>query len=39
MVAIPANQSRVARVIKKKFQRRRFDMAVAKQHVGFALVP
>ena len=38
MVAIPTHQRRVAGVFKEKFQRRRFDVAVAKDHVGFALV-
>jgi len=38
MVAIPAHQGGVAGVFKKKLQRRRFDVAVAKDHVGFALV-
>ena len=38
MVAIPATQRRVAGVFKQKFQRRRFDVAVAKDHVGFGLV-
>ena len=33
---LPARQGRVAGVFKQKFQRRRFDMAVAKDHVGFA---
>lgn len=36
MVAIPAHQGGVAGVFKKKLQRRRFDVAVAKDHVGFA---
>jgi hypothetical protein len=35
MVAVPADQSGVAGVGKKKFQRRRLDVAVAKYHVGF----
>ena len=38
MVAVPAHQGRVAGVFKQEFQRRRFDVAVAKDHVGFALV-
>jgi hypothetical protein len=38
MVAVPARQGRVAGVFKQKFQRRRFDVAVAKDHVGFALL-
>jgi hypothetical protein len=38
MVAVPAGQSGVAGVFKKKLQRRRFDVAVAKDHVGFALM-
>ena len=36
MVAIPAHQGRVAGIFKQKSQRRRFDVAVAKDHVGFA---
>jgi hypothetical protein len=35
-VAVPAGQGGVAGVGKKKGQRRRFDVAVAKDHVGFA---
>ena len=38
IVAVPANQGVVAGVFKEKFQRRRFDVAVAKDHVGFALM-
>ena len=38
VVAVPADQSGVAGVFKKKLQRRRFDVAVAKHHVEFALV-
>ena len=38
MVTIPSAQGGVARVIEKKFQGRRFDVTVAEQHVGFALV-
>jgi hypothetical protein len=38
MVAVPARQGRVAGVGKQKWQRRRFDVAVAKHHVGFALM-
>ena len=38
MVAVPARQSRVICVFKKEFQRRRFDMAVAKDHVGLAIM-
>ena len=38
MVAIPADQGGVAGVGKKKLQRRRFDMAVAKDHIGSALM-
>ena len=34
---LPARQGRVAGVFKQKFQRRRFDVAVAKDHVGFGL--
>ncbi len=36
MVTIPAHQGRVAGVGKQEFQRWRFDVAVAKDHVGFA---
>jgi hypothetical protein len=38
MVAIPPNQCRVTDVFKQKFQGRRFDVAVAKDDVGFALM-
>ena len=38
MVAVPACQSRVAGVFKKKLKRWRLDMAVAKDRVGFALM-
>ena len=38
MVAIPAAQGGVAGVGKKKLQRRRFDVTVAKHQVGFALM-
>ena len=38
VVAVPAAQGFVAGVCKKKFQRRRFDVAVAKDHVGLALM-
>jgi len=38
MVAIPTHQSRVAGVFKQEFQRRRFDVAGAKDHVGFARI-
>jgi hypothetical protein len=38
MVAVPAGQGGVAGVGKKKWKRRRFDVAVAKDHVGFALM-
>ena len=38
MVAIPTTQGIVAGVCKQKWQRRRFDVAVAKDHVGFASV-
>ena len=37
MVAVPAAQGGVAGVGEKKWQRRRFNVAVAKYHVGFAL--
>jgi hypothetical protein len=36
VVAVPAGQGGGAGVGKKKWQRRRFDVAVAKDHVGFA---
>ena len=38
VVAVPATQRCVAGVLKQKLQRRRFDVAVAKDRVGFALV-
>ena len=38
MVAVPADQGIVAGVCKKKLQCRRFDVAVAKHHVGVALM-
>jgi len=38
MVAIPADQGVVAGVFKRKSQSRPFNMAVAKHHIGFALV-
>ena len=38
MIAIPTAQRFIAGVFKKKLQRRRFDVAVAKYHVGFALM-
>ena len=38
MVAVPADQGGVAGVFKKKLQRRRFDVAVAKHRVGAALM-
>src|SRR5882724_4761672 len=38
VVAVPAGQGGVAGVFKKKLQRRRFDVVVAKYHVGFALM-
>lgn len=38
MVAVPPNKRRVAGVFKQKWQRRRFGMAVAKDHVGFGLL-
>jgi hypothetical protein len=38
MVAVPTAQGVIAGIFKKKLQRRRFDMAVAKYHVGFALM-
>jgi hypothetical protein len=36
VVAVPSTQGGVAGVGKKKLQRRRFNVAVAKDHVGFA---
>src|ERR1017187_5442686 len=38
VIAIPANQSRVVCVREKPFQRRRFDMTVAKHNVRLALM-
>jgi len=38
VVAIPPNQCRIARVLEKKSQRRRFNVAVAEYHVGFTLM-
>src|ERR1035438_1966136 len=38
MVAVPAAQGLVAGVREKKFQRRRFHVAVAKNHVEFTLM-
>ncbi|HUZ07270.1 MAG TPA: hypothetical protein VMV89_07255 [Candidatus Paceibacterota bacterium] len=38
LVAAPAGQGGVAGVFKKKLQRRRFGVAVANYHVGFALM-
>ncbi len=38
MIAIPANQSRIARVIKKKMQSRRFNVAITEDNIGIALV-
>jgi len=38
MVAVPAGQSRVAGVGKEEFQRRGFNVAVAKDDVGAALM-
>ncbi len=38
MIAIPAGQGVAAGVFKKKLQRRRFDVAVSKYHVGFTLM-
>jgi hypothetical protein len=35
---VPTHQGRVAVIFKQKFQRRRFDVAIAKDHVGVALV-
>ena len=39
MVAVPADQSRVVGGSQKKFQHRRFDVVIAKDHVGFSLMP
>jgi hypothetical protein len=36
MVAVPPDQGGGAGVCKQKFQRQRFDVTVAKNHVGFA---
>jgi hypothetical protein len=38
VVAVPPVQSFVAGVFKKKFQGWRFDVAIAKYQVGFALM-
>jgi hypothetical protein len=38
VVTIPANQSQIAGVLEKKFQGCGFNMAIAKDHVGFALM-
>src|SRR6266480_5869589 len=38
MVAVPTRQGPIAGVFKQKLQCRRFNMAVAKHHVGLALV-
>jgi hypothetical protein len=38
MVTIPANQRRITGVFKKKFQRRRFNVAIAEYSVCFALM-
>jgi hypothetical protein len=38
VVAVPLAQGGVAGVFKKKLQPWRFDVAVAKNHVGFALM-
>ena len=38
VVTVPSNQSRIAGVLKEEFQRRRFDMSVAKNYVDFVLV-
>jgi hypothetical protein len=37
VVAVPAAQGGVAGVLKKKFQRRRFNVAVAKHHAGLVI--
>ena len=38
MISIPAAQSIVTGVFKKKLQRRRFDVAIAKHDIGFTLM-
>jgi hypothetical protein len=38
VIPIPAEQCRVARIIKQDFPRRRFDVAIAKQDVGSVLM-
>jgi hypothetical protein len=38
VVPIPSHQSGVAGVFKKEFQRWRFNVTIAKHHVGFALM-
>jgi hypothetical protein len=39
VVTIPSHQGGVTRIIKEKFQLRRFNVTVAKHHIGFAFVP
>ena len=39
VVTIPANESRIAAVLKKEFERRRFNVVIAKRNIGFALMP
>ena len=38
VVAVPAAEGGVTGVREKKLQRQRFNVAVAKNHVGFALM-
>jgi len=38
VVAIPSDQGGVTGVGKKKLQSRRFDVAIAKHHIGFTSV-
>jgi len=38
VVAVPAAQGFVSGIFKKKFQRWRSDVAIAKHHIGFALM-
>jgi hypothetical protein len=39
MVAVPVDQGVVAGVNEKQLQRRRFNVAIAKYHVGHSLMP
>jgi hypothetical protein len=39
MVTVPTAQGSIAGIGEKIFQRRRFDVAIAEGHIGFALMP